>query len=333
MEPFNLPGLIPDPRTEEQKSKDFQHSEVAPTAVVLNWNRDMSGAPVYSTRSQNGSGTCVEQGSAKAWEVLTGVVQSAHPGYARRKNFPSEGMWLQDAGDIMNKQGTTTEVLDPSQNMTEAQMNAPVTVQTPYKGLLYFFVDVMNIDAIATAIELYKQCLVTINVSYPEYASSVKPVMVPGAKIDGGHCICGVYYFTDENGEKCILIDESWGPNNITRRVLTESFLKGRGTGAMYYLPPAPTPNDKPVYDFKTALAYGETNNDVIELQNCLKYEGLFPSNVPSTGYYGNLTAKAVLAFQLKYKLEDPATLNSLGGKHVGPLSLKKLNELYFIKP
>lgn len=331
MEQFTNPGLIEDPRTPEQKAKDFQHSEVAPSATVLKWNRDESGAPVYSVRNQNGSGSCVGQGTGKGLETITNIVQSAHPIYARRANRPSEGMYLQDAGDIVNKLGTTTEALDPSQNMTEIQMDAPVTVQTPYKGLSYFFVDVQDIDAIATAIELYKHCLITINGNYDEYANAVKPVMIPNAILNCGHCICGTYYFTDKNGEKCILIDESWGTNNITRRVLTETYLKGRGTGAMYYLPPAPPPNDKPEYDFKNELAYGETNNDIIELQNCLKYEGLFPSNIPSTGYYGNVTAKAVLAFQLKYALSDIVSLNKLAGRAVGPITLKKLNQIYFL--
>jgi hypothetical protein len=323
-----IPGLIPDPRKEAQKALDYQHSEIA-GAVALNWNRDMSGAPKYSIRNQNGSGSCVAQATAKALEILTGIVESAHPIYRRRANFNGVGMYLQDSGDIEKKQGTTTELLDPSQNMTESEMNADVTVPTPLVGYLYIFPNYKNIDEIAQAIELQKHCKVTIGLTYTEYDNAVKP-FYDGNAPEAFHCLCATYYFTDENGEKCILIEESWGPNNITQRIFTESYLTARGTGAMYHLPPAtPNPITKPVFKFTKALGYGQTNSDIVQLQNILKYEGLFPQNTTSTGLYGNVTAAAVLKFQLKYNLESAAQLQALKGHNVGPLTIAKLNELY----
>lgn len=324
---FKSPGLIEDPRTPAQKALDYQHQELA-GAVMLSWERDISGAPKYSIRNQNGSGSCVAQSTAKALEIFTGTVQSAHPIYRRRANFSSEGMYLQDSGDIEKKQGTTTEVLDPSQNMTEAQMNADVTVPTPLLGYMYAFPNYKNIDEIAQAIELYKHCKVTIGLTYSEYVTAKKPVY-DGRVAEAFHCLCATYYFKDENQEKCLLIEESWGPNYVTQRIFTESYLKARATGAMYHIPPTPPTPKPPAFIFTKQLIYGQTNSDITHLQDILKYEGLFPSNTASTGFYGNVTASAVLAFQLKYAVDTPQNLQQLRGHIVGPKTIAELNKLY----
>jgi len=325
------PGLVPDPRTEEAKAKDYQHSEVA-MAVPLQWARDISQAPTYSLRDQNGSGSCVAQATAKALETLRSEIESAHPTYFRRVNFPTMGMYLQNAGEIIKKQGTTSEALDPSQRLTEDQMNQPVTVQTPINGFLYAFVPVRDIDEIAQAIEVRKHCLITIAGTLKEYAYSDKPVPdLTATTLDCLHCICGVYYFTDEKGEKCILIDESWGPNHIRRRILTESYLKARGTGAMYYITPTDPPIiPKPHYYFTVALEFGMYGSlGVKYLQDILKYEGLFPANVASTGNYLEVTRKAVLAFQRKHQVASEEELIIVNGKRIGPKTIKVLNSLY----
>lgn len=325
------PGLIPDPRTEEAKAKDYQHSEVA-MAVPLHWARDISQAPTYSLRDQNGSGSCVAQATAKALEILRNEIESAHPIYVRRVNQGTMGMYLQNAGEIEKKQGTTSEALDASQKMTEDEMNRPLAVDTPIKGFLYAFPNFKNIDEIAEAIEVRKHCLITIAGTLKEYAYSDKPIPdLTATMLDCLHCICGVYYFTDEKGEKCILIDESWGPNFIRRRVLTESYLKLRCTGAMYYIPfTPPAPNPKPHFYFTVPLEYGAMGSlGVKNLQDILKYEGLFPANIVSTGNYLEVTRKGVYAFQKKYQVAPDSELDPLQGKRVGAKTIKKLNELY----
>lgn len=323
-------GVVPDPRSKIDKDKDFQQEEVLPMAIVLNWNRDISGAPSYSLRDQDGSGSCVGQSSAKALETITNEIQSAHPIYRRRANFPSAGMYLHDAGDIIRHKGTTTELLDPSQRMTEAQMNEEVTVPTPLTEPSYIMVNVKDIDAIATAIETQKHCLITFYGTLAEYANVEKPIVIPSDNLNCAHCICGVYYFKDDVGNKCILADESWGPDHIRRRILTEDYLRARGTGAMYFVPPAPVPViKKPKYNFKTPLLYGQKSEDIKALQDILKYEKLFPLTVESTGLYLSITVKGVLAWQIKHKVAPLAELNSLQGKRVGEKTIKALNLIY----
>lgn len=91
-------------------------------------------------------------------------------------------------------------------------------------------------------------------------------------------------------------------------------------------------PNPIPVtfhYHFIKTMKYGDNNMDVKMLQTALQVDGEFPSTVSPTLFYGNITAKAVLDFQLKYKLADTAYLVSLGGKSAGPLTIAKLNSLF----
>ena len=89
---------------------------------------------------------------------------------------------------------------------------------------------------------------------------------------------------------------------------------------------------NKPKYTFTKTLKFSSIyiiNEDVKHLQDILKYEGLFPINIDSTGYYGSITAKAVLAFQLKYKVDSINELNALMGHIVGPKTIAMLNKLY----
>jgi hypothetical protein len=325
----NIDGVLSDLRSPIDIEKDYLHEEVIPMAVPLNWNRDISGCPKYSVRDQDGSFSCVGQGLAKALETITGVVQSAHPIYRRRGNFPNRGMYLQNAFDIAKHLGTTTESADVSQKIDESQMNRDIIVETPLKQPAYIKIDPVDIDKIATAIETQKHCVLTIVSNYQEW-NVVKPVVLNNSSVTFGHAICGIYYFTDENGVKCIVVDESWGENNIRQRILTEDYIRARATGAMYFIPAVePQPLPKPKFTFSKPLLYGQSNFSIKVLQDILKYENLFPLNITSTGNYLQITAKSVLAWQRKHKVASESELTSLMGKRVGDKTIKALNLIY----
>jgi len=78
----------------------------------------------------------------------------------------------------------------------------------------------------------------------------------------------------------------------------------------------------KPSFQFNQNLYFGLKGTDVVELQDALKWEGCFPTDVPSTGYFGNITLESVKRFQEKYNIEPV-----LG--YVGPLTRSKLNQLF----
>lgn len=60
---------------------------------------------------------------------------------------------------------------------------------------------------------------------------------------------------------------------------------------------------------FPVNIKYGQRSEEVKKLQNFLKNCGFFPKGQTSTGYYGDITADAVLQFQLYYKVDNPQVL------------------------
>lgn len=329
-------GVIPDPRSEEAKAKDFTHEELA-GATILNWvEKNKKDWKKYSKRDQSSSSSCVSQSCAKAMEISDSkeIVYSAHPIYRRRVNFPEGGMYLPNAGAITKDFGTTTEALDPSQKLGESNMNRDITVETPYKVFAYVpNINVKNIDTVAEVIENFGHCTLIFHSDRDEYLREI-PQYDPHGVIDIGHCICAVDYFLF-NGEKVILIEDSAGlPSTIDqsgRRLITADFLAKRFDSGMYFIVDTPpVDNKKPKYTFTKPLAYGmKGNSDVVALQDILKYEGVMPATIPSTGNYLDLTAKAVLVWQRKHAVAPEEELAALKGRTIGPKSRAVLNSLY----
>lgn len=301
-------GLAKDPRTEEKKALDYQHSDLA-GAVLVNWvEKPTTVWRNYFPREQDGSLSCVGQSCAKAFEILGSGAESAHPIYRNRANYPSGGMWLQDAGNICKNVGTTKETLDPSQKLGESQMNLPCDVVKTNKAHGYVFVNHKNIDSIAEAIELNKHCILIFHCNKKEWIDVPKYL---GEEINFGHCVCAVDYFLYE-GQKVLCIEDSTGHFNSFdkkgQRLIIEDFLKARCSGGMYLTPLPPIP----IFVFTKTLKIGSIGNDVKMLQLKL--------NIGADGLFGKKTKAAVIKFQL--------SRNLVGDGIVGKLTTKALNKI-----
>jgi hypothetical protein len=79
---------------------------------------------------------------------------------------------------------------------------------------------------------------------------------------------------------------------------------------------------------FGTDIYYGQRNNEVKKLQQALIYLQILKSGL-DTGYYGYLTATAVKAFLVKYKITSSFFIYLNGGKYVGPLMRNSLNSMF----
>ncbi len=388
MQEENFTGVLFDQRTEEQKQTDDVHfAELVSSSAPVNWvekaTKDIRKFPIYN---QNGSGSCVAQTTAKLWGIMywlqNGKEDYVHGSathiYQRRSNKPAGGMAGEEAFAI-GKQGITLEDLVPSQNMTDAEMDAVKIPQ--YKvdvGKIFQFGDPVvlnagNIEEVASTIQVTgKGVMVWFYFSIDEW--TVTPT-VKNASLDlyapstCRHSVTAVDYtiLGQSNvtnnpelwGKKALVIDDSWGTHygQAGQRFITEDFFKARNWYARHVqkfkfetpidevVIPTPVNTLKHMFNMNLKFIPWDTKlnqpsdinlnasqrNDVIALQNILKAEGCMASNVQSTGYYGALTAKSVLALQQKYHVADPQSLIDLGGKNVGPSTRAFLNQKYSI--
>ncbi len=281
-------GLAPDPRTPEQKAKDYT---LPAGAVILNWvEKKPEEWKKYTPREQDGSLSCMAQAGAKAMEILGYGVVSAHPPYRSRNNFPEGGMYQQNLGEVYKKIGTTTEALDVSEWQNEATMNRDIAVATPIKSGGYFFAN--TFEEVVQAIEIAKHCVVIMHANKEEW----KPIPVyNGKEINFGHGICAVDYFLF-NGVKTILLEDSTGHNvsfdKNGQRLITEEYFNKRGSGAIYFVKNI---TEVP-YVFTKVLKQGMSGFDVKKLQLRL--------GINADGKFGTQTKNAVIAFQIKHQLK-----------------------------
>lgn len=346
-------GAILDNRPEAEKLKDFRFEEIVASVSPVQWvEKPQAQWRKFPIFDQNGSGSCVAQTLAKLlgilyWQKNNEYVHfSATHIYQRRVNRPSGGMVGINALDIA-REGVTLEVLAPSQKMTDGQMDA--TIVAPYKQDVgkvfkignYVVLPIKDIETVASVIQQTgKGVMVWFyflsdewtdvpfirDAQLNQYASNISR-----------HSVTAVD-FTLYKGKKAIIIEDSWGQfyGLNGQRVITEDFFKARNFFAAYPIAfkfdEQQEESGKPTYTFTKPLEFSpsfKTDPDVVALQNILKYEGMFPQNVDSTGYYGSVTAKGVYAFQKKYKVASDAELDSLQGRRCGTKTLAKLNELY----
>ncbi|MCR4342588.1 MAG: peptidoglycan-binding protein [Patescibacteria group bacterium] len=286
--------------------------------------------------------------------------------YQRRSNKPSGGMAGVDAFNIARK-GATLEELVPSQNMTDSQMDGTEIPQykqdvgSVFKIGNYVSLPIKDIDTIASVIQTTSKAVMVWFYFKGDEWTDVPTIKYSDLNLYASdtsrHSVTAVD-FALYQGKKALIIEDSWGQffGLNGQRVITEDFLRVRNWFAAYPISfafedqtqpqPQPSPGPtKPKYTFTKPLEFipwdsaknqpanvvlhENQKTDVVALQNILKYEGHFPSNVASTGYYGSITAKAVYAFQVAHKVAPLSELDSLRGRRVGPKTIRALNEIY----
>jgi hypothetical protein len=336
-------GALLDIRPTWEKEKDYKLEEIVTTINPVNWveKTEWRKFPIFN---QNGSGSCVAQTMAKLIGVLYWLKNnyyvhfSATHIYQRRSNKPGQGMMGVEAFNIA-REGVTLEELAPSQSLTDEQMDGlkiesyKEEVGKIFKIGNFVTLPVMDIDTIASVIQTTKKAVMVWFYFMGSEWTNEPEIKFPNLKVDdlgvGRHSVTAVD-FTIYKGKKCLIIEDSWGSSYglAGQRIITEDFFKARNWFAAYPIgfkfDEATDPN-KPKYTFKNILKYSSVffvNQDVKALQSILKYEGLFPSNVDCTGYYGSITSRAVGDFRVKYNLPGKATVVD------GPV-IEKLNEIY----
>jgi peptidoglycan hydrolase-like protein with peptidoglycan-binding domain len=314
----NYNGIIEDPRSEEQKTKDYKTSDLAQGEIVLNWQEyNEKHLKAYIIQNQDGSSSCVAQATAKLLaihEVKEGKEYTQLCPkfiYTRRENYPDGGMYLPNALSIACKNGSCPECDMPCDDKGESFMNNKiedlkcVIDAEKYKGKAYFQI-VGGIDEVAKIIEQGYGVLIGCRFDYDEWTDV--PVLHADSKLSCGHGIAVVDYVLYDC-KKALIIEDSWGPHygKGGRRIMTEEFFNARVFYAGYV-----TSLEDVKFIFTKTLKYGIPKClDVKMLQTKLK--------IKADGIFGLLTKKAVIQFQESHDLK--------GDGIVGPLTNKELNK------
>lgn len=198
----------------------------------------------------------------------------------------------------------------------------------------------LNIDTIAQATRDNKGCIIGIVGSNNGTWSSAFP-KPPTASQDRWYHWLYVGKAKMINGVKYLGVHNSWGTaaGEEGWQWISEEYVNAlipgdsHGGKAIWDVWTV-VYNDQPVtpgftHNFGSDIASNQSGAEVVALQKALQIDGEFPSTVPTTGFYGDITRRAVLAFQLRYKVDTATVLNQLAGKKVGPKTRAQLNILF----
>ena len=359
-------GANIDIRPEESRVKDIHIVELVASATPVEWKeKSETQWRKFPVQDQDGSGSCVAQTVKKLSGILLFLKEgryaefSATSIYQERSNKPASGMMGVEAFDIWKDKGITLEALVPSSQMSDSQMDSQA-IEEHEKQIAQIFrvgghvgIPSGDFETVASVIQQTgKGVMVWFYFGADEWSKRFPSVNRPMEYDEGGalrHSVPAVDFGLID-GKKYLKIEDSAHFGGISERWISEEFFAVRNWFARYPMnfkfEEKLNQLDRPTYTFTKPLEFiplDEDGNiplskkheaqsqDVIALQNILKFEGLFPSNVQSTGYYGATTARAVYNWQVKHNVASLAELDSVvpKGGRVGSKTITSLNDFY----
>lgn len=344
MEQIVSNAALPDTRPPEKRLQDYSASELVAAAVAPFQNPKPTelGATVYN---QWYVGSCVPHGMWTQLEyegiVPAGYRPSQLRSYRKRINYPQPGSQGVDMYDKI-RAGQSNDFPTPA-GFTEEQATAMPLVpgEKQVKDFKYFqYVDKdgnLTLDLVPADVAAGKAIAIFIYATNEEWSQEYVDIKDPN--LDRGsayvrHCVSIMPKgdFT-ENGKQWLAVHDSAKFGGRHLRYMTKDFFMRRAYfAAKVYatgdLPPAPAPEPDPAAKPMNPCQLGDRGDAVLALQSYLVYgKKLDPQY--TTGYYGAITAKAVLWWQLEHwdrYTENVPKLLEWAGKYWGARSIEILN-------
>lgn len=330
-------GGIPDPRKIEEKAKDWHSDEVLGKGV-FDWGKTAPIKLIGTERNQNGSYEC---GAYSGIQALgrnnyfeNGKFVDLLPNfiYQKRKNKGTntpDGMYLQDLLDLLCKVGAPEDKDLSSDNKHQYELDKEVFTQEQinqalkYKGLKYVNIS-LDIDSIAFANDNGYTVIALVNCDEEEWLD--EPVVTDSKNKDFHHFVPLEVPQLKEN-KKGIWFNDSfkWAKGKNGFKWMSEEFIKNRVVAAGYVIDLDDAQSKPKKYIFTKSIFYGQQGKDVEELQKKLVYLGFMPQP-KQYGYFGNMTAQALVKYQvangiLDFKDEKDPTKIQVGKKTINLLN------------
>lgn len=317
----------------------------APVVIPPSYKTDLS---MFSIQNQLQLGTCVGQWLRLSAQYYWYKIGNINPTFSARSveariklvdGLPNDQGTTPTAGaKVLTTDGIATNLVVTDNNtLPWAQYIAPLDAATvagmaQYKLPGYVFVPV---DQISIQQAIYQNGIVGMTASIDSnwFVGIIKKVI----SSIGNHRFTAFGY--DADGFFC---QNSWGVGWVAQ-FLNKAFP----LGDFYFLwsdyssdvfdviafplteIPAPVLDNAKSLDYvfsNVPIKQGQTGAVVLQLQNRLDKEGFWPVGIAKTGYYGPVTAAAVLRYQLKNNVDTVANLQLLDGRQVGPKTIAILN-------
>lgn len=340
-------GAIP----REWDERNIIFSEIPAGAGFFDWKKgfDLSEQTPLKIENQNGSLSCVGQAWAKYAEVLEHLETKRFKDLSARFIYsriyvPSGGAYIYKGAKVLAEIGTSSELTTPSyengnppsENFMRQIDERPETLSEAaiqrVKSHAYLN---PSINEFALAIQ-NQNGLVTGFIGANEGWGSAFIRPPRQSEPTWGHAVYCVGAKLIE-GKKYIKFINSWGKEwgeNGYGYVGEDYFSSGYVFNAITLVD---LPNDwqkekeQPIFkhNFYRDIVFGERSEEVRALQKALKIDGAFPQSVPETGYYGEITRKAVFDFQKKSKVASLSEILFVKGRRAGAKTRSKLNQLF----
>lgn len=307
-------SALPDNRPEEKKIKDYSRREIV-TAAIPTFTHSKITELTASVYNQWYVGSCVPHGFYTMLEYegivpKTGMSQLRL--YRKRINYPQPGSVGVDILDnIRSGQSLQSEFPTPV-GFTEAKAEAMAYIEglKLIKDFNYFqHLDTngkQDFTLIPSDIAAGKAVAIFIYATEEEWAQEYVKIKTPNLKLDQAevrHCVCLIPLGDfKENNKRWLSVHDSAKFGNRHLRYIQDEFLLKRAYFSVVVFPKN-TPNPEPLPVFQKPLIACEQNQSgqaVRNLQTFLVTEKKLDAQYV-TGFYGALTAKAVLWWQLEH--------------------------------
>jgi hypothetical protein len=323
-----------------------------PKNLPLSYFVDTHELPVWHQRKL---GSCVGHAFGKYKQKVdqedTQQIKSLSPRYlyamAKAQDIvQGEGTYPRLVAKILKDYGCATEEFVPNDSkLTHEEYvfnrdirNIPQTGAEQAKIKSYAFVDITE-EGLKQAIIEGKGCALLVQVGKEWYTDKrgnstwdkkkILPLRAP-KEVISGHEI----YLTGYEGDRFYFMNswsEDWGDNGVgyfdwyeyKNHIIEGITIVDIPDHLIEEVKKLPASFN---HQFKLNLEYGDTHDEVKWLQRALKILGVY--NYSVTGYYGDITAKAVLDFQKRYKVTTIWENITYKGRYFGPKTRAEINKL-----
>jgi len=336
---IKLDSALIDTRPDVEKRKDYTTDEIAGSSSVTPFQHDKIKKLTATIYNQYGTSSCVPHALLTMLEydgILTNPISQLRA-YRKRINYPSEGS---NGVDMMDKiiAGQSNDLPTPK-NATEKFANALPLIDG--LNLLPNFKYYQHLDGnrkikkgeIINDVASGKAITIFIYATLSEWSREYVTIRTEGldpykARVRHAVVLVPKGDFTDKNGVEWLAVHDSSEFGRIHLRYISKEFLMKR----VFFSIKAVKDNDLEIPKITTKskikeCQQGDRSNNVQALQKFLIEDGVLEPQY-ATGYYGALTSKAVLWWQLKNHEKFTANIPQLlewKGQYFGGESVKNI--------